>query len=882
MADSESLPFQADYAKSSRASCKQCSNTIQKESLRIASVTQSSKWDGKLTRWFHYSCFFERNRPKTVLDIEGFNELRWDDQEKIKKKLGDPGDGTINLTKISDFLIEYAASGRASCRTCEEKLLKGELRISVMGHDERYGAVKRWRHPKCFKDSMEEVGFGHDVAKVPGYSSLKSEDQKMLKELLKVEVSRKKPRTEETTEDESNKQEAKKPKVDNEVLAKQNKKIWKLIDKLKLLEKKEVRTFVEENVTTLPRGDTELYQCAADILIFGATEPCPECKGQVFAKSDAYHCSGQVSAYTSCLYTSKDHKRKAFKVPKELENDPESLFKDVKYKPNVKVFPEVAAVKQRNVFENNNTEVSGKQQAKRDAMWKSELKSMKVKVKGGAAVDPQSGLGDDHHVLMCNDSQPSQPYSCILNMVDIARGYNSYYKLQLLESDKGMKKVYRVYRAWGRLGTTIGDDKTEQFLSKNVAIENFEEVYLDKTGNEWSNRSKFEKKAGKFAPVEVNYEDNSSCDEVQDFDKGESKLPVPLQNLIKLIANFENLKRDMLEFEIDMEKMPLGRLSKNQINEGYKILSEASLYVNEEDREKNKMKILDVSNRFFTVIPHDFGMRRAPLLDNTEIINSKCKMLDSLSEIESAYKILSAVSGEGDGETKSMIDSYYQKLKCKIEPVEKETDDFKDIETYVKNTHASTHSHYSLEIVDLFKLKRKEETIKFTPFNAWPERKLLWHGSRLSNFASILSKGLKIAPPEAPVTGYMFGKGVYFADMVSKSANYCHASPCNNEGLLLLCEVALGKSHCLTSADSSLKKPPTLTYSVHGMGKTGPDPAGSKTWQSGCVIPCGKPIENDLSKTDLLYNEFIVYDTSQIKMQYLVKVKFNFSYGDMI
>jgi poly [ADP-ribose] polymerase len=64
---------------------------------------------------------------------------------------------------------------------------------------------------------------------------------------------------------------------------------------------------------------------------------------------------------------------------------------------------------------------------------------------------------------------------------------------------------------------------------------------------------------------------------------------------------------------------------------------------------------------------------------------------------------------------------------------------------------------------------------------------------------------LRIAPPEAPVTGYMFGKvlllinlyyykkGVYFADMVSKSANYCGASKENNEALILLCDVALGE-----------------------------------------------------------------------------------------
>jgi poly [ADP-ribose] polymerase len=49
--------------------------------------------------------------------------------------------------------------------------------------------------------------------------------------------------------------------------------------------------------------------------------------------------------------------------------------------------------------------------------------------------------------------------------------------------------------------------------------------------------------------------------------------------------------------------------------------------------------------------------------------------------------------------------------------------------------------------------------------------------------------GLRIAPPEAPVTGYMFGKGVYFADMFSKSANYCYASETSRSGVLLLCEV---------------------------------------------------------------------------------------------
>lgn len=72
-------------------------------------------------------------------------------------------------------------------------------------------------------------------------------------------------------------------------------------------------------------------------------------------------------------------------------------------------------------------------------------------------------------------------------------------------------------------------------------------------------------------------------------------------------------------------------------------------------------------------------------------------------------------------------------------------------------------------------------------------RKLLWHGSRTTNYGGILSQGLRIAPPEAPVSGYAFGKGVYLADISTKSANYCMPSLSGGHGLLLLCEAELGR-----------------------------------------------------------------------------------------
>lgn len=160
-------------------------------------------------------------------------------------------------------------------------------------------------------------------------------------------------------------------------------------------------------------------------------------------------------------------------------------------------------------------------------------------------------------------------------------------------------------------------------------------------------------------------------------------------------------------------------------------------------------------------------------------------MLESLMEMEVAYSMMQSVG-------KSDVDHYYAQLRADIEVLEKTSEEYQIIEKYVRNTHAKTHSNYQLQIVDVHKVRRHGEELRYKPFKKLHNRKLLWHGSRITNFAGILSHGLRIAPKEAPVTGYMFGKGVYFADMVSKSANYCSTNLSSPTGLLLLCEVALG------------------------------------------------------------------------------------------
>ena len=73
-------------------------------------------------------------------------------------------------------------------------------------------------------------------------------------------------------------------------------------------------------------------------------------------------------------------------------------------------------------------------------------------------------------------------------------------------------------------------------------------------------------------------------------------------------------------------------------------------------------------------------------------------MINDLIEIEIAYNLIK----DSNDETKEdPIDHHYNKLKCKINCLDSNSDEYKLIVDYLQNTHASTHS-YKLEVEDVF------------------------------------------------------------------------------------------------------------------------------------------------------------------------------------
>jgi len=213
------LPFMAEYAKSGRASCKQCKGNIAKESLRLAVMIQSPKFDGKMPNWYHFACFFGRNRIKTVADIKHFDQLRWEDQTKIKDKIVPHGEGGVQAGAgagdASDYGVDSAKSSRSKCRGCEANITKGAVRVSIKDYDsvnaKRFGPVDKWYHLQCFVDQREKVEFYASGAILPGYSSLTSDEQTLVTDKL-PEIKEKKAAKRPAAKVEP--QSAKKPKVD--------------------------------------------------------------------------------------------------------------------------------------------------------------------------------------------------------------------------------------------------------------------------------------------------------------------------------------------------------------------------------------------------------------------------------------------------------------------------------------------------------------------------------------------------------------------------------------------------------------------------------------------------------------------------------------------
>ncbi|KAL5535104.1 hypothetical protein ACEPAF_3197 [Sanghuangporus sanghuang] len=540
-----------------------------------------------------------------------------------------------------------------------------------------------------------------------------------------------------------------------------------------------------------------------------------------------------------------------------------------------------------------------------DAQPKDTSKMVTVLKRGAVPVDPASSFVNTHQVYVSPDGEV---WDAMLNQTNIGKNANKFYVIQLLHP-LGNASQCTLFVRWGRTGET-GASQTKGPWAPTTAISEFKKQFRSKTSTAWEQRKGMVAKPGKYTWLERDYNDadeeekevmsskNKGAEKPVSVKVPESTLHDEIQSLCRLIFNVGYINAALSAMNYDANKLPLGKLSKATILRGFAALKALADVIENTGSTNNTAAqyggfdpaCAELSNQYYSIIPHVFGRRKPIVINTMPQLKKELELVDALGDMEVAQKLINEKSSANwDGEPINPIDARFRSLELEsMQPVASNSREFAAIATYALNTHGATHSYYKVAVQNVFRIRRKYEDENWAKagFNGLGEdqRLLLWHGSRSTNFAGILSQGLRIAPPEAPVNGYMFGKGVYFADMMSKSYNYCYPDTSGNIGILLLCDVAAKPCHEMLdacyNADEECKKVGKL--STRGIGRTQP-----VDWQDagealdndelkGCLMPKGPAKDLNPPGAYLQYNEYIVYNTAQIRVKYLLMVRMQY------
>ncbi|XP_012904270.1 protein mono-ADP-ribosyltransferase PARP4 isoform X1 [Mustela putorius furo] len=279
---------------------------------------------------------------------------------------------------------------------------------------------------------------------------------------------------------------------------------------------------------------------------------------------------------------------------------------------------------------------------------------------------------------------------------------------------------------------------------------------------------------------------------------------------------------------------PVNRISLNDVSkaEGVLLLVKAALKNGETEEQLQKMM-----TEFYRLIPHKGT--------TTEKVN--LRLLAKKEDLCQLIRDMVNVCETNLFKPNPPSLAKYRALRCKIEHVEQNTEEFFRVKEEVLQNN---YSKGPVDILQIFRVGKVNETTEF--LNKFGNVKSLLHGSPVQSFVGILSRGL-LLPKVVEDRGTKrtdignLGSGIYFSDSISTSTKYSHSGETDGTRLLVVCDVALGKCMDLNKKDFSLSEAPPGYDSVHGVRATA------------------------TVTTDFEDDEFVVYKTNQIKMKYIIK-----------
>jgi poly [ADP-ribose] polymerase len=146
-----------EEAKSGRASCRTCKQTIAKGELRLGEEVPNAFAEGEMTYHWHHPVCAAKKKPAALKQALEATTLDIPNKEELLQTIESSG----KTEKPSSFpYAEQAPTSRSSCISCGEKIEKGDLRVAVetevnTGSFSRKGAG--YLHPACSIDHTEDA-----------------------------------------------------------------------------------------------------------------------------------------------------------------------------------------------------------------------------------------------------------------------------------------------------------------------------------------------------------------------------------------------------------------------------------------------------------------------------------------------------------------------------------------------------------------------------------------------------------------------------------------------------------------------------------------------------------------------------------------------------
>lgn len=283
-----------------------------------------------------------------------------------------------------------------------------------------------------------------------------------------------------------------------------------------------------------------------------------------------------------------------------------------------------------------------------------------------------------------------------------------------------------------------------------------------------------------------------------------------------------------------------GVVTLDQIRQARNFLDEIATQAEQGDFVSDTFK--SYLNPYLSLIPQKGLVRQMDFKQMFSPDHGLVRQNDMLDALESSYAaVIATPKAEGTPVEQAMPTMFHVTL----ESVECGTE-YDRIRRFYRDTKGGHRDVEAYDVKRCFRLNIEHMATAFEQHgskmaNIWE----LWHGTKASNMLSILKVGMIVPPAASPhVTARLYGDGIYFSDMSSKSIRYATGAwgggGATDRKFMLMVKVAMGKYYIPSGGVSRVP--------------TGYDSCFAKAGQSGVIN-----------------NEMIVYKTSQACPVHLIE-----------